>query len=163
MVARINASDIGLPTNLNNPFFFGNISNPCNVYITACNAFYNTDRGCIEMICDRDNNKPWAYVIMFFGRPIKQLNFGSCIGNGYSYACLGLYLQGLNQYGFPVTEDVFGSYCNDELLPYGLRYDNRDEAICGVMFRIDPETDQSPYHVGYQEQLLGNFVVEFAD
>lgn len=163
--ARINAWDLEVPMNLDNPFFFNSISvgNQYNLYVSSVGAFYNTSRGAIELLCDRDNNKPFAFLIMLFDRPIKQINFGSCIGNSYSYACLGLYLQGLNQYGFPVTEDVVDTYCNDHLLPYDLRYDNRDEAIYGVMFRIDPETDTSPYHVGYQEQLIGDFVVEFND
>ena len=163
--ARINAFDLEVPMNLDNPFFFNFISvgNQYNLYVSSVGAFYNTDRGAIELLCDRDNNKPFAFIIMLFDRPIKEINFGSCIGNSYSYAHLGLYLQGLNQYGFPVTEDVVDTYCDDHLLPCGVRYDNRDEAIYGVMFRIDPETDTSPYHVGYQEQRRGDFVVEIND
>lgn len=163
--ANIAAWDLDVPTNLDNPFFFNHIwsSTPYNLYVSSVGAFYNTNRNAIELLCDRDNNKPFAFLIMLFDRPIKQMNFGSCIGNSYSYAHLGLYLQGLNQYGFPVTEDVVDTYCNDTLLSRSVRYDNRDEAIYGVMFRIDPETDTSPYHVGYQEQLLGNFLIEFND
>lgn len=157
--------DLDVPMNLDNPFFFNHISsgNSFNLYVSSVGAFYNTNRNAIELLCDRDNNKPFAFLIMLFDRPIKQMNFGTCIGNSYSYAHLGLYLQGLNQYGFPVTEDVVDSYCDDHLLARSVRYDNRDEAIYGVMFRIDPETDTSPYHVSYQEQLLGNFLIEFND
>ena len=163
--ARINAWDLEVPMNLDNPFFFNFISvgNQYNLYVSSVGAFYNTERGAIELLCDRDNNKPFAFLIMLFDRPIKQINFGNAVGNSYSYAHLGLYLQGLNQYGFPVTEDIADNYGNSYLLPCNVRYDNRDEAIYGVMFRIDPETDTSPYHVGYQESLIGDFVVEFND
>ena len=163
--ARINAWDLEVPMNLDNPFFFNFISvgNQYNLYVSSVGAFYNTERGAIELLCDRDNNKPFAFLIMLFDRPIKQINFGNAVGNSYSYAHLGLYLQGLNQYGFPVTEDVADNYGNSYLLPCNVRYDDRDEAIYGVMFRIDPETDTSPYHVGYQESLIGDFVVEFND
>ena len=163
--ARINAFDLEVPMNLDNPFFFNSISvgNQYNLYVSSVGAFYNTDRDAIELVCDRDNNKPFAFLIMLFDRPIKEIHFGSGINNSYSYAHLGLYLQGLNQYGFPVTEDIAENYGNSYLLPCSVRYDDRDEAIYGVMFRIDPETDTSPYHVGYQEQLIGDFIVEFND
>lgn len=162
-IVNIYSDDFSFGTTWNNTWQYQNLSIPCNIYVESKGVFYNTERNTIEMRCDRDGICPEAFFNLYFDRPIKTFNFGTCIANSYSYAALGLYVYGLDEDGDPVTTDIANAYCNDTLIPNGIQYDNVGHDIYGISFRLDPETDLSPYHVSYQEQLLGDFVVEFAD
>ena len=162
-IVNIYSDDFSFGTTWNNTWQYQNLSIPCNVYVESKGVFYNTEKNTIEMRCDSNGVCPAAYLRLYFDRPIKTFYFGTCIANSYSYAALGLYVYGLDEDGDPVTTDIANAYCNDTLIPNGIQYDNVGYDIYGICFRLDPATDLSPYHVSYQEQLLGSFVVEFAD
>ena len=156
--------DFDLGPNWTDFWSYSTIDGPCHVDIDAKGTFYNEDNGYLEMRCDTYGVAPKAYLNLHFDRPIKSFTFGTYIANSYTYAALPLYVYAIDDDGDTAFTYTAESYCNDSLIPNGFECDtNTSHPVYGIAFRLDPATDTSPYHVSYQEQILGDFVVEFAD
>ena len=163
----LEADEFNLGTTWSNHWAYSSITSPENVSIEALGTFYNEEYGFVEMKADKNDICQRAIFTLFFDRPIKSFTFGSCIANSYSYASLGLQVYGLDEDGDTAVIDVISSYTNDDLYSYDIQYKTpeRDVGhdIYGISFHLDPDTDQSPYHVSYQRQWLGAFLIDFAD
>ena len=167
-------SDLGLGYTWSNSWRYSNITNPGNIYVESRGTFIDEETGFIKMKCDSNDICSAAWLTLRFDRPIKSFTFSGSIANCYSYACLGLYAYGLNSDDDLAVTDIIDPNGGDCAV-YGdyflhrtvLNYKNDERTvghdIYGVCFRLDPATDQSPYHVSYQEQWLTDFTVEFAD
>lgn len=160
-LAYINANDLDIGTTWNDEIIWSDIHDPYDVYVETCGVFYNTERHSMEMRCERGGVCECAFMYLFFDRPLKSLSFGTYIGNSYSYACLGLEVRAFDDDGSTVRVDFAESYCSDEYIPNYFNYENLNPRVYGVVLTLDPNLDQSPYHVSYQEQLIGDIVVEF--
>ena len=167
-------SDLGLDYEWDNSYRYNTVNTPGYIDVESRGAFIHEDSGFIELKVERDGVCGRAHLILMFDRPIKSISYSSAIGNGWSYAALQLHVCGLDEDRDAIVNDADELY-NSSCAIYGDYYLNRYEHhykteerdvgydIYGVNFILDPATDQSPYHVGYQEQWITDITVEFAD
>jgi hypothetical protein len=173
-IVNFDSSVLGLGYEWNDDYRTHETTSPADIYVTSRGAFLCEENGFVELKVDRGGACSYAFLNLRFDRPIKTIGFSTCIANTYSYAALQLHACAYDGYGDGIVDDST-SFSNNRTVVYGdyyltryvFNYDTEERDvgtdIFGVAFVLDPGTDESPYHVGYQEQWLHDFTVEFAD
>ena len=133
-------------------------------YIQTYGTFFNTDRNCIEMRCDKDGVCSSASIMVFFNRKIKRLSFGTFINSSNSNVCIPLEVRAFDDGCDTVQVDYLSSCRVNNYYPYNFNYESVEGAgVYGFAFNLDPNLDQSPGQATYQEQFIGGITVEFFD